>query len=152
MIPSFFEIISYFCKKLDCQEPDRKDLRRYELVVDELTIILSQGRESGSLSLEAKLGLFLRKPKEEQLQALLEGNFLGLETEGCTFCFDTTGAFLLIRAEALPSGEIENYFSWLERLINTYREWSSKLSGWKEFTPITSKGVDSKKLRRDLLA
>ena len=154
MSHTFREILDFFGQQLKSVPPKDAVARGHvQLNVDDVRIVLRKGRVEGTLVIEIDLGFFLIKPKKAQLQSLVQANFLGVDTGGCSFCFDSTGVTLILRAVSSPGSSLADNWEWLHRTLNVYHHWSQELSQWKEFTPLAPPAEDrSYSPRKDLLA
>ena len=154
MTHTFREILTFFGQQLRSTPPQEALVRgRVELNVDDVRIQLYRGRIEGTLVIDIDVGFFLIKPKGEQLEALVRANFLGVDTGGCAFAFDSTGVTLVLRAVSSPGSSLRDNWEWLHRSLNVYHHWSRELSQWKEFTPLAPPAEQrGYQPRKDLLA
>lgn len=135
---SFQETLVFFGEKLHASLPSLDhDKLKVELVIDRIHVLLSQGILEGSLHMQIVLGLLLQPISEKRLKQLATSNFLGCNTAGCKLSLDPTSVSLSLHSYTTPPATPQESWEWLHRLLSVAREWSTVLTRWEDFVPLT---------------
>ncbi len=141
---SFWETLRYFSENLKAAPPEEDvEAGAVELVVDQLHIHISKGVMDGSLNMMIPLGLILQPMRESRLKELATGNYLGVNTGGCTLAFDESETTLQLNVNTTPTTSPQENWEWLHRLLHVATQWNKKLDSWEEFIPLASKRRES---------
>jgi hypothetical protein len=108
-----------------------------ELSIDAFNLSLFSGKISGTLNIEIPLGLMLHPVREERLKELANSNFLGVNTGGCSLCFDENSITLFLKSSTTPFTTPQENWEWMHRILSVSQEWIKALSLWDEFVPLS---------------
>lgn len=130
----FKELLTEFASRLKTTPPSQEDINTGEVELNvEGSRILFTPNNLGGLVMTLPLGLFLHPVKEEHLSLLLQSNFLGVDTGGCTLALDASGVLLLLKIMTTKTTSLQENWEWLHRLFNVASAWAKALRDWDEF-------------------
>lgn len=136
---TFQETLSWFGKKIGIKVPEEAiEKGEVDLILDQVHLTLSKGKEEGSLNMRIVLGLLLQPISENHLQELMTEQFLGVNTGGCSLSLDEQGTSLSLNKSLSIGTEPAEAWEWLHRMLGISFSWYDKLKNWDEFVPLLS--------------
>lgn len=130
---SFKETLLFFSEKLKL-DIEEEELKKGEslIAIDNFLVTLKEKAHGGGLHMELTLAILLYPLAEDKLKELICGNFLGINTGGCTLALHKDKDTICLHADAGPSSSPQENWEWLHRLLSVGREWSRIIAPWEE--------------------
>jgi hypothetical protein len=126
------QTLDYFAQQINCPSDKAEDIEDIELTVNGYCVTFQIHEATRTLLLAIDMGHFATPPSLQQLEKILQDQFLGAQTAGCRFTLRQK-MMLYLDTWLSPDSSLPDRFEKLDLLLLAAEHWAAILKTWPNF-------------------